>query len=113
MVDQVTRLRANGIGAAILGGNRGVDKSLLATEEQITLGAFALLFSAPEAIIGSDRWHDAFIEEPLRNQVIALAIDEAHCVYKWGAKFRPSYARIHELRSLIPSNTPMLALHNS
>ena len=36
-------------------------------------------------------------------------MDEAHCVYKWGAKFHPSYARIHELRSVLPANTPMLA----
>lgn len=109
MVDQVTRLRAIGIGSAILSGTRGVDKSLLATEKDIKLGAFALIFSAPEAIIGGDRWRDIFIEEPLCDQVVALAVDEAHCVYKWGIKFRPTYARIHELRSLLPVNTPMLA----
>ena len=43
------------------------------------------------------------------DQVIAVAVDEAHCVYRWGSKFRPSYTRIHELRSLLPVNTPMLA----
>lgn len=48
-------------------------------------------------------------EEPLHSRVVALAVDEAHCVYKWGTDFRPCYARIHELRSLVPSNTPMLA----
>ena len=109
MVEQVTRLRAIGVGLAILSGNIGVEKSLLATEKDIKLGAFALIFSAPEAIFCSDRWRDIFTEEPLCDQVIAVAVDEAHCVYRWGSKFRPSYTRIHEIRSLLPVNTPMLA----
>ena len=54
-------------------------------------------------------WSDHFTQEPLCSQVVAIAVDEAHCVYKWGAKFRPSYARVHELRSVLPANTPMLA----
>ena len=48
-------------------------------------------------------------EEPLHSRVVTLAIDEAHCVYKCGMGFRPAYARVHELRSLLPSNTPKLA----
>ena len=48
-------------------------------------------------------------EEPLHSRVVALAIDEAQCVYKWGMDFWPSCARIHKLRSLLPRNTPMLA----
>ena len=32
-----------------------------------------------------------------------------HTVYKWGSDFRPTYARVHELRALIPSGTPMVA----
>ena len=37
MVDQVTSLRAIGVGSAIPSGNSGVEKSLLATEEDIEL----------------------------------------------------------------------------
>ena len=58
MVEQVTRLRAIGVGSAILSGNSGVEKSLLATEKDIKLGAFALIFSTPEAIFCSNRWRD-------------------------------------------------------
>ncbi len=109
MVDQVKTLRSIGVGSAILSGNTGVDKSLLASENNIKSGDFSLLFSAPEAIISSDRWRDILTEEPLCHQVVAIAVDEAHCVYKWGSKFRPSYTRIHELRSLLPADTPVLA----
>ena len=83
MVDQVSALQSAGICAAILSGNKGVDKQLLATESEVKMGKFCLLFSAPEAIIVSDRWRELLMEEPLLNQIVALAIDEAHCVYKW------------------------------
>ena len=39
---------------------------------------------------------------------MAIAADVAHCVH-WGTGFRPCYADIHELKSLLPSGTPMLA----
>ena len=56
-----------------------------------------------------NQWRDMLSEEPLHSRIVALAVDEAHCVYKWGSDFRPTYARVHELRALIPSGTPMLA----
>ena len=105
MVDQVKL----GVGCAILSGNSGVPKSTLASVEDILMGAYSLLFSAPEAIVCGDRWRDMLSEEPLHSRIVAIAVDEAHCVYKWGSDFRPTYARVHELRALIPSGTPMLA----
>ena len=109
MVDQVTRLRSVGVRCAILSGSSGVDKSLLSSVEDVRVGDYSLLFTAPEAIVHGDHWRNMLSEEPLHSRVVALAVDEAHCVYKWGTDFRPCYARIHELRSLVPSSTPMLA----
>ena len=51
MVDQVTNLRANGIGCAILSGSSGMNKSLLASEKGIRSGDYALLYCAPEAMV--------------------------------------------------------------
>ena len=109
MTDQVFRLKSIGIGSGIMSGSSGVDKSLLATEAQIKLGSYRILFSAPEAILETASWRNVLTEEPLQSQLVAIAVDEAHCVYKWGTGFRPSYGDIHELRSLLPSSTPMLA----
>ena len=47
MMDQVCSLQARGICAAILSGNTGVNKALLATERDITQGKLRLLFTAP------------------------------------------------------------------
>ena len=83
MVDQVTCLQSAGVGAAILSGNKGVDKTLLASESDVMSGKFCLLFSAPEAVVSSARWRELLLQEPLSRQIVAVTIDEAHCVYKW------------------------------
>ena len=56
-----------------------------------------------------DQWRDLLNAEPLYSQIVTIAIDEAQCVYKWGTVFRPSYARLHDAKSLLPSSTPLLA----
>ena len=67
------------------------------------------IVSAPESIADSDRWHELLMEQPLCDQIIAIVVDEAHCVYKWSKDFRPSYAKVHELRAFISSGVPMMA----
>ena len=81
MVDQVSSLRSRGVPAAILSSQRSIDKSLLATEGD--LSRFSLLFAAPEAIVGVEKWRNRFLEPPLCNQVVAIAVDEAHCLSRW------------------------------
>ena len=83
MVDQTRKLTESGVQAGILSGNTGVDKELLASDGGVARGQYRLLFSAPEALLNSDRWRHKLIESPLCNQVVAVAVDEAHCVYKW------------------------------
>ena len=85
MVDQVAALQLQGVGAAILSGNAGVDKKLLATVTDIQAGRFKLLFSSPEAVTGPSKWKDLMLTSPLGHQIVALVVDEAHCVYvyKW------------------------------
>lgn len=84
MVDQVRSLRQRGARAAILTtsaeSSRVPDKSLIATDSDLADASY--LFSAPEAILGS-RWREALQSCAVRERIIAVAIDEAHCVSKW------------------------------
>ena len=41
---------------------------------------------------------------------MAVAVDETHCVCKWGNEFHVAFARIRDLRSILPSHVHMLAL---
>ena len=106
MSNQVITLRESGVGAAFLSGNKGIDSCFLSTVKDIKSGSHRFLFSAPEAIIDSHCWRELLLDHPLCNQIIAIVIDEAHCVFKWSQDFR---FRI-ELRALVPSGVPMMAL---
>ena len=78
MVDQVKSLRKRNVKAAIISsGAGGVDKQLLATEDDRSL-----LYGAPEAIL-TPRWRDTLEKESLNCRVVAVVIDEAHCVSSW------------------------------
>ena len=42
--------------------------------------------------------------------LVALVVDEAHCVKMWGDRFRRASSQIDSLRSLIPSGVKVMAL---
>ncbi len=85
MIDQVRSLNSRGlnsrgVSAAILSSNRGIDKDLVATPKEVSSGKYRLLYTAPEAVIEDHGW---MLEPPLSSSLVATAVDEAHCVYKW------------------------------
>ena len=45
-----------------------------------------------------------------KEDLVALVVDEAHCVKLWGECFRAAFSEIGTLRSLIPSEVNILAL---
>ena len=71
---QVPPYLSRGDKAAIFSGNSGVDKKLLATDRDVLEGKFRLLFTAPEAIVGSSKWKQLMLEPPLYNQIVALVV---------------------------------------
>ena len=86
MTDQVQSLKARGVSAAIISSSFGekIHKSLLAKHSDLAVpGKFSLLFAAPEALIGVQAWREMMLSSPLCDQLVAIAVDEAHCVSKW------------------------------
>src|SRR5438046_9790081 len=41
--------------------------------------------------------------------ILAIIIDEAHCVSQWGDGFRKSFGELGRLRSYVPTSVPFLA----
>lgn len=80
MTDQVLDLRRRGVRSAVLTAGGGVDKTIIATDEDVE--KCSLLFCAPEALIGS-RCRETLERGVISNRIVAVAIDEAHCVSKW------------------------------
>ena len=60
-----------------------MDKKLVASENTDREGRLRLLFSAPETVVGTDKWKNMLLDSPISKQIVAIAVDEAHCVYKW------------------------------
>ncbi|NMM43476.1 DNA helicase RecQ [Rhodospirillaceae bacterium KN72] len=96
MDDQVAGLRANGIDAACLHSGQSRDRNV---EEWLRLrdGSAKIVYMAPERLM-TDRMMAAM--EKLNPAL--FVVDEAHCISKWGASFRPEY----EMLSALPDRFP-------
>ena len=48
-----------------------------------------------------------------KEDLVALLVDEAHCVKLWGERFRAAFSELGTLRSLIPSEVNINSHSNS
>ncbi|KAJ4967890.1 hypothetical protein NE237_014591 [Protea cynaroides] len=91
MHDQCLKLAKHGVSACFLGSGQS-DGSV---EQKAMNGMYQIIYVCPETIlrlIGP-------LQRLAENRGIALfAIDEVHCVSKWGHDFRPAYRRLSVLR---------------
>jgi ATP-dependent DNA helicase RecQ len=72
--------------------------------EQVTQGAYRLVYAAPERLR-----QPPFLHALQCAGIERLVIDEAHCVSVWGHDFRPDYLTVGEARQAL-GNPPILAL---
>ncbi len=107
MEDQVRRLDRKGITAVCL--HAGLDQSRREKAyKMLSNKALRLLYLAPERLQNRNI-RLLLREKTLENKLIAIAVDEAHCVSAWGHDFRPDYLRLGEVRQLC-TGVPVIAL---
>ena len=75
MVDQVQSLRIRGAKSSIISSGTAIAENLLATDSSLL--SDSLLFCAPESLM-KIRWREA-----LSSRIVAVVVDEVHCVSKW------------------------------
>jgi len=103
MQDQVDALRQNGVRAAALNSTLSFDEA--SDVEQAVRGArLDLLYVAPERLL-----QERTLEMLGATRIALFAIDEAHCVSRWGHDFRPEYLELGVLAERFP-NVPRMAL---
>lgn len=88
-------------------GEAQTDRS---AERKVLRGEIQLVLISPESILTISKYRDMLLSKVYKDKLVALVIDEAHCVKTWGDKFRTAFAHIGELRSLIPQEVKVMAL---
>lgn len=80
MVEQVKSLAKRGVCCAIM-SDRIIDLSFYSSEKDVD--RYKVLFTAPEAVIGVERWRSLLSTPVFSERIVTVAGDEAHCVCKW------------------------------
>ena len=79
-------------------------------KERVVKGEVQLVFITPENLITNKTFREMLLSPPYQKNLVALVVDEAHCVKTWGDEFRKAFSQIGDLRSLLPSSVNVLAL---
>jgi ATP-dependent DNA helicase RecQ len=103
MKDQVDQLMASGVSATFLNSSLPYSE-VIARQRELAKGSYSLLYLAPERLANAD-----MVQQLKQWNLVAIAIDEAHCISEWGHDFRPDYRQLARLREAFPM-APMIAL---
>ena len=96
MDDQVAALRTLGIDAACI--HSGRERATNIDDwKRVNNGACRLLYLSPERLMT-----DRMILALQRLDPDMFVVDEAHCISKWGANFRPEYEALSGLKLAFP-----------
>jgi ATP-dependent DNA helicase RecQ len=94
MEDQVAALKTKGIRAEFVNSTVG-KKERKRRYERLANGEYELFYATPERMEKAD-FREALERVP--GGVNLLAVDECHCVTKWGHDLRPAYQKIGQFR---------------
>ncbi len=103
MQDQVESLKEIGIPATYLNSTLSLDE-LRIRIDAIMQGKYRLIYVAPERLNSY-----LFPMAMNRANVALIAVDEAHCISKWGHDFRPAYQEIPRFLNALDKRPPIAA----
>ena len=103
MTDQVAALGLAGVQAETINSSRSYDNNA-ASWHKVAAGTTRILYIAPERLM-TERMLTALKCLPVK----LIAIDEAHCISRWGPAFRPDYEALSCLGQQFP-DVPIAAM---
>ncbi len=109
MEDQVAALRAKGVHAQYINSTLR-RKERERRYQQVAEGAYELVYATPERM-QKEEFVAALESRPggIEQAIRLLAVDEAHCITKWGHDLRPAYRDVGAFRDQL-GRPPTIAL---
>jgi len=101
--DQADRFRKMQITATAVNG----DTWNLELQKALENNEFQGILASPEMCIKHPEFRRTLTDSDFRD-VVAVIIDEAHCISQWGGDFRTVYAELAKLRAFFPPHIPIL-----
>ena len=95
MMDQRAKYTPRGLKAEFV-GEAQTDPDI---KDKVLKGDVQLVFITPESIINNSVYRKMLMSDVYTNKLVAVVVDEAHCVRTWGDQFRTTFAQIGDLRS--------------
>ncbi|WVZ96310.1 hypothetical protein U9M48_041966 [Paspalum notatum var. saurae] len=105
MHDQCLKLAKHGISACFLGSGQPDSR----VEGKAMAGMYKIVYVCPETVLRLMEPLKTLAEKP---GIALFAIDEVHCVSKWGHDFRPDYRRLSVLRENFSSSKLKFLKHD-
>ena len=78
MKDQVTAMEKREVTAVYASEKLDEDTAM-----DVCIGKYQLVYMSPESLLTDERWRDMLQSPIYEANLVALAVDEAHCVTKW------------------------------
>ena len=79
MIDQKDKLKSRGVNAEFV-GEAQTDFSV---KEKVVQGKIELVFISPENILCNSSYRNMLRSSVYKDKLVAVAVDEAHCVKTW------------------------------
>ena len=96
MDDQILALKENGIAADRIHSHRSEELNK-ETLNNFKTGKIKILYLSPENLMS-----EKTLNQLSNTDIDMFAIDEAHCISKWGVSFRPQYEELSRLSKIYP-----------
>ena len=125
MLDQKEKFVQRGLTVDFVGEGQEDEHAL----EAIVNGLVQLVYISPESLLENKRYRNMLKSKIYQEKMVALVVDEAHCVRFWsvalimigckfiqcgflcrGDEFRTIFAKLGNIKSLLPDKVNILAL---